>query len=294
MASWIGIEEFVAVAATGSFVGAARLLRLSTSQVSRAIRQLEGRLDAPVLLRTTRKVTLTDTGRALLEPLRKLVNERDEALAAASGGNNPKGDLRMTCSIGLGERFIAPILRRYAEDHPQVNVVLDLTNRIVDLVAEGYDIAIRTGNLTDSSLMGTRIASRRLVLCAAPAYLARRGRPQSLNDLAQHDCLVGTADAWQFDVEGEKRSIYPRPRWSCNSGDAIASAAIAGMGLCQLPEFYVADAIADGRLLTLLDDIRRADEPVWAVYPQRRHLLPKVQLLIERLKAELGPALARP
>lgn len=294
MTRWDGIEEFVAVASAGSFAGGAQALGVSTSHVSRAIARLEDRIQAQVFFRTTRKVTLTDTGRVLVEQCRRIIRERDEVLAMASRGEEPQGELRLTCSTALGERFVAPILRRFAQENPRLSVTIDLTNRLVDLVAEGYDLAIRTGHLADSGLVGTRIASRRFRLCASPAYLDRMGRPRGIEDLPRHDCLVGTSATWHFQVDGEEHAFRPKGRWRCNSGEAVVDAALAGMGLCQLPEFYVRPHIAAGRLEAVLDDVRAGGEPIWAVYPQQRHVPPKIRDLVRRLRSELGPALNPP
>lgn len=294
MARWDGIEEFVAVAQAGSFAAGAQALGVSTSHVSRAVARLEDRIQAQVFFRTTRKVTLTDTGRVLVEQCRRIIRERDEAFAMVSRRDEPQGELRVTCSTALGERFLAPILRRFAQENPRLSVTIDLTNRLVDLVAEGYDLAIRTGHLADSRLVGTRIASRRLYLCASPAYLDRAGRPREVAELALHDCLIGTSTTWHFRLDGQDHLFRPKGRWRCNSGEAVVDAALAGMGLCQLPEFYVLRHVAAGRLETVLDGFRAADEPIWAVYPQQRHLPPKVRDLVRRLRAELGPALNLP
>jgi len=288
MSRWEGFDEAVAVADTGSFTGAARKLDASTSHVSRAVARLEHNVGAQLFVRTTRAVALTDTGRVLIDQLRRIIAERDEALAMLDLQGEPQGELRITCSVALGERFVAPIVREYAQAYPRLSINLDLTNHIVDLVSEGYDLALRTGTLADSRLVRTQIAARRISLCASPAYLAKRGWPLTVEDLAEHDCIQGTADAWHFVVDGETRSFRPRPRWRCNSGSAVTEAALAGMGVCQLPEFYVADHLRDGSLAALLKSFRHEDEPVWAVYPQRRHLLPKVRLLIDKLRLELG------
>ncbi|WP_051956060.1 LysR family transcriptional regulator [Beijerinckia mobilis] len=291
MSRWDGIDEFVAVAMTGSFARAAKALDVSTSHVSRVIARLESELQAQVFLRTTRAVTLTETGRALADQFQRIIHERDEAFAMVLGGGEPQGELRLTCSSAMGERFVAPIVRRYAQENPKLSVTIDLTNRVVDLVSEGYDLAIRTGQLADSRLIGSRIAYRRLYLCAAPTYLDRVGRPQTLADIADHECLIGTVSTWHFHVDGSDQVFRPKGRWRSNSGIAIVDAAVAGMGLCQLPEFYVLPHIASGALEVVLDDMRASDEPIWAVYPQRRFLLPKVRCLVARLRAELGPAL---
>jgi DNA-binding transcriptional LysR family regulator len=288
---WDGIDEFVAVATMGSFAGGAESLGASTSQVSRAIARLEGRLEAQLFYRTTRKVALTDTGRALGQRCRELIRQRDEALDLVAGGGEPQGELRLTCSTALGSRFVAPIVARMTRQYPKLSVNLELSNRIIDLVAEGFDLAVRTGNLADSRLIATRIASRRLYLCASPDYLERAGRPQAVDDLAHFECLMGAASTWQFEIDGSNRPFRPNGRWRCNSGDAVLEAALLGMGICQLPEFYVLPRLADGSLESLLETYRPKDEPIWAVYPQRRHLLPKVQHLVDRLRIELGPAL---
>jgi DNA-binding transcriptional LysR family regulator len=167
-----------------------------------------------------------------------------------------------------------------------------MSNRMVELVPEGYDLAIRTGTLPDSRLIRTQVATRGIVTCAAPSYIAARGRPETVDDLDNHECIPATSDVWRYRVDGEVRSIRPRGRWRCNNGAAVFDATIAGMGLCQLPEFYVSRAIADGVLVPVLEEFRPEDDPIWAVYPQRRHLLPKVQRLIDKLRRELPAALA--
>lgn len=291
MNDWHGFEEVVAVADTRSFAGAARRLGVSTSHVSRAVARLEDRIRAPLFARTTRVVTLTDTGRVVVEQSRRMLQDRDEILAVVGSGSEPNGEVRVTCSTYMGERFVAPIIRRFAETHRDIKIQFELTNRVIDLVAEGFDLGIRTGPVSDTRLVRVEIASRRLHVCAAPSYLDRMGRPQSVADLAGHECLVGSNSIWAFDVAGEARVIHPQGRWRCNSGAAVLDACIAGMGICQLPDFYVAQMIACGTLVPLLEDCRPRDEPVWAVYPQRRHLLPKVSVLVEQLQAELPPAL---
>lgn len=290
---WDGIDEFVAVATAGSFANAAARLGASTSQVSRAVIRLEERLDTQLFYRTTRKVALTDTGRALVDRCRELIRQRDEALDLITDAGEPQGELRITCSTALGSRFVAPIVARMAKQFPRLSVNLELSNRIVDLVAEGFDLAIRTGNLADSGLIATRIASRRLYLCASPDYLKLAGRPQTIEDLANFECLRGTASTWHFQIDGVSSTVRPNGRWRCNSGDAVLEAALLGLGICQLPEFYVLPQIANGALEPLLEAFRPRDEPIWAVYPQRRHLLPKVQHLISILRVELGAALGQ-
>ncbi|MEA1652100.1 LysR family transcriptional regulator [Nitrospirillum sp. BR 11164] len=297
MARWDGIDEFIAVGETESFSRAARRLGISTSHVSRAVARLEDRLQVRLLYRTTRHVSLTDAGSTFLERCRRLVDEREDMYAAVSEQDGaPKGHLRLTCSIAYGERYIVPLVNRFAASHPQLAVTIDLSNRVVDLVGEGFDLAVRTGNLHDSRLIATRLASRTRHLCAAPGYIDRHGTPRSLEDLARHHCLVGTTDVWQFSVDGREVDIRPQGNWRCNSGFAVVDAALQGLGICQLPDFYVTAHLAEGRLVPLLDHLRPPDEGVWAVYPHRRHLSPKVSLLIEYLRTRLedAPAASSP
>ncbi len=285
--SWDGIEEFAAVATTGSFTAGSRMIGMSVTHMSRSIAQLEARLQARLLDRTTRSVRLTDTGRIFLEHCQRLIAERDEAIALVSEADEPHGELRITCSTAMGERFVAPISRRFLAHHPRVRLSIELTNRLIDLVAEGYDLAVRTGKLSDPRLIGTRIATRQFLTCAAPAYLDARGRPARIDDLDRHDLLVGTTATWQFRVGARDRGWRPHGHWRCNSGRAVVDAALAGLGICQLPEFYVLDLVASGRLELVLDAERPSAEPIWAVYPQRRHLSPKIVRFVDLLKSDL-------
>lgn len=288
---WEGIEEFVIVAEAGSFTAGAAIYGSSVTHMSRAIGRLETRVEAQLFHRTTRSVRLTNIGRTFLEQCQRIMLERDEAIAMINETGEPQGELRITCSTALGERFVAPIVRRYCEMHSKVAVSIELNNRLVDLIAEGYDIAVRTGSLTDNRLVGTRIASRTLFTCAAPRYLQQHGRPNRPVDLQRHQCLTGTGTSWHFIDSGRPYIFKPHGRWRCNSGSAVADAAIAGMGLCQLPEFYVLPHLLTGALELVLEDFRAEDEPIWAVCPQRRHMLPKIKGLVKLLSEELPSAL---
>jgi len=285
---WEGIEEFLAVYDRGGFSLAADLMGVSPSHVSRAIVRLEEKLQARLFVRTTRLVTPTDTAHAFAERCRRMVAERDDSFHAIAAAGSPQGSLRITCAIAFGERHVAPVMRRFVEAWPQISAVLDLDNRVLDLVSNQYDIAIRTGPMSDSRLIGTRIASRRLHLCAAPAYLDRQPAPAAIADLAGHACLLGTADVWRFIDKGKPVDIRPKGRWRCNSGFAVADAAVAALGLCQLPDFYVSAHIAGGALVPLLPDHAVPEEPIWAVYPDRQHLPPKVRIFIDMLRESLA------
>lgn len=290
MSRWDGLDEVVAIADTGSFVSAARRLGESTSMISRAVARLEERLGLRLFERTTRSVALTDAGRSIVEQFRRIIEERDEALRQLRAQGEMRGEVRLTSSVAIGERFVAPVVEEFLHDHPGLSVTLETTNRIVDLVSEGFDIAIRTGSPLDARLAARQVAERTLVTCAAPAYLAQAGQPAHPSDLAAHQCLVGTNTNWHFRVDGQRLSIVPTGRLRCNSGVAVMRAAQGGMGLCQLPAFYVQDAIAAGSLIPVLDAFDDLPEPIWAVYPQRRFAVPKVRALIDLLERRL-PAL---
>lgn len=293
MSLWDGIDEFVAVAAAGSFTKGAAALGRSTTHVSRAIMLLEQRVQAQLFQRTTRIVRLTDTGRVFLDHCQRLLHDRDEAIALITRSGEPEGELRLTCSTAMGERFLAPLMRRFALQHPRLSVVVDLTNRLVDLVSEGYDLAIRTGTLADARLIRARIASRQFLTCAAPGYLDRTAPLDAIQDLDRHEHIVGTSTTWKF-KQGDRQVLYkPSGRFRCNSGHAVVDACVSGMGICQLPEFYVLGHLRTGALRLLLHDVRPDDEPIWAVYPQHRHLAPKIRGAIDYLRRELPLEMAR-
>ncbi len=293
MSRWDGIDEFLAVAAAASFTKAAHQIGKSPTHVSRSIKALERRLAAPLFYRTTRTVRLTDTGRVFRDRCQRILQERDEAFALVSEKGEPQGELRVTCSTTMGERFVAPILRRFAMQHPRLNLFIELTNRVIDLVSEDFDLAIRTGRTNDPRLVATRVASRTLLTCAAPDYLTRKGHPMKVQDLADHECIVGTSDTWHFGLDQQVVLFRPEGRFRCNSGHAVIEACISGLGICQLPDFYINPMLKHGLVELVLEDLQAADEPIWAVYPERRHLLPKVQQAVAVLERELATAMRR-
>ncbi|TVT73830.1 MAG: LysR family transcriptional regulator [Pseudomonas sp.] len=289
MSRWEGLDEFVAVAECGSFMRAAERLRVSSSHVSRQVARLEERLQARLLYRTTRRVSLTEAGHTFFTRCQRLIEERDEAFLAISDLHSaPTGLLRMTAAVAYGERFIVPLVNEFMAQHPQLRVDIELSNRTLDLVQESYDLAIRLGKLGESRLVATRIAPRAMYLCAAPNYLERYGRPHTLSELARHNCLIGTSDIWSFQIEGREQHFKPSGNWRCNSGEAVLDAALRGFGLCQLPDYYVQGPLRRGELVSLLESNQPPDTAVWAVYPQRRYPLPKVRLLVEALKTGLA------
>ncbi|MFN3770783.1 LysR substrate-binding domain-containing protein [Ectopseudomonas guguanensis] len=289
MSRWEGLDEFVAVAECGQFSAAAERLGLSTSQVSRQVARLEDRLQSRLFYRSTRRVALTEAGQLFLQHCQRLQDAREEALRAIGDlGAEPKGLLRMTCAVAYGERFIVPLVNDFMARHPQLRVEIELSNRQLDLLHEGLDLAIRLGRLQDSRLMAARLAPREMYLCAAPEYLQRYGRPHSLSELARHNCLIGSSDHWSFVDNGRETQVRVQGNWRCNSGQAVLDAALRGFGLCQLPDYYVLEHLASGALVSLLQQHRPPNTAVWALYPQQRHLSPKVRQLVDHLKAGLS------
>ncbi|MDX1299999.1 MAG: LysR family transcriptional regulator [Pseudomonas sp.] len=289
MNRWEGLDEFVAVAECGQFTAAAERLSLSSSQVSRQIARLEERLQTRLFYRSTRRVALTEAGQTFLQHCQRLQDAREEALRAVGDlSSEPKGLLRMTCAVAYGERFIVPLVTEFMIQHPQLRVDIELSNRTLDLLHDGLDLAIRLGRLQDSRLVAARLASRQMYLCAAPEYLQRYGRPHSLSELSQHNCLIGSSDLWNFQANGQDASMRVQGNWRCNSGQAVLEAALRGIGLCQLPDYYVLEHLRSGALVSLLDNQQPPDTAVWAIYPQQRHLSPKVRQLVDFLKQGLG------
>jgi DNA-binding transcriptional LysR family regulator len=288
MLPWDGVVEFVAVAQTESFTQAASRLGISTAQVSRQVSQLENRLTIKLFYRTTRKVSLTEEGAIYFRHCRQVLDGLEEAERAISSlQHSPQGLIRMTAPVTYGERFVMPIVVDFMAQYPQVEVICELTNKQLDLVDGSYDLAIRLGRLADSSLIAKRLSSRRQYVCASPAYLKQYGVPENLTDLNQHDCLIGTNSHWHFDEQGKEKVIKVQGRLQCSSGMTLLDAAIRGMGVVQLPGYYVNEAIAQGQLTVLLAQYQQAKEGIWALYPQNRHLSAKVRLLVDMLAEKL-------
>lgn len=288
MQIWEGISEFVAVAELGSFTAAAKRLDISTAQVSRQITALEERHATRLFYRTTRKVSLTDIGRVYYQHCRQVMDGLDEANRALTElQNSPKGRLKLTAPITYGENMIAPLLHRFIQQYPALDVELTLSNAQLDLVSEGYDLAIRLGKLDDSSLMAKRLGSRVWHVCASPGYLEAFGTPHTISELDSHNCLTGISHYWSFLQDGRKQHHKVSGNLHCNSGRALTDAALRGLGLVQLPDYYVKSYIDSGELVEVLENSRHADDGIWAVYPQNRHLSSKVRMLVDFFAAEI-------
>ena len=289
MHSWEGISEFVAVAEQESFTAAAKQLNISTAQVSRQISALEERLSTKLFYRTTRKVSVTDIGQIYYEHCRQILDGLSEAERVITNlHNTPKGLVKMTAPVTFGEQTIAPMINDFMVLHPELEVQLYLSNQRVDLVSEGYDLAIRLGKLHDSTMMAKRLGSRTQYLCASPGYLSKYGTPHSLSELEQHNCLTGTLNYWRFMENGKERNIKIKGSLSCNSGKALTDAVLKGIGIAQLPGYYVREHLESKNILSLLENFRQEDDHIWAIYPHNRHLSSKIRMLVDFLADNLG------
>ncbi|KXO13857.1 Transcriptional regulator, LysR family, in formaldehyde detoxification operon [Moritella sp. JT01] len=289
MSDWSGVSEFVAVAETESFTAAAKRLGISTAQVSRQVSALEERLSAKLFYRTTRKVSVTEVGGIYYQHCRQVMDGLADAERAITNlQSTPKGKLKITAPITYGERSVAPLVNDFVTQYPELEVQLVLSNQQIDLIDEGFDLAIRLGQLGDSSMIGKRLATRKQYVCAAPEYLSAFGAPHTLSELDRHNCLSGTLDYWRFQEKGKARNIRVKGNFSCNSGPVLVDAALKGVGIVQLPDYYVQEYINQGQLIELLPNYREPDDAVWALYPQNRHLSPKVRMLVDYLAKELA------
>jgi DNA-binding transcriptional LysR family regulator len=289
MVQWEGVREFVAVAETNSFTAASQRLKLSVAQVSRQVAALEARLNSELLHRTTRKVSVTEAGRLYYQHCRPLLDGLEEAEQALNSLNHKaSGLLRLTAPFTYGENHISPLLNDFLQQHPQVQLECQMTNQKLDLIDGGYDLAIRLGKLEDSSMKARRLATRQQHLCASPDYLSKQGEPHSLSELQHHNCLLGTLDYWRFREHNRERILRVSGSLRTNSGLALIDAGLKGLGLVQLPDYYVKDHLESGALVELLPQFQPEAEGIWALYPHSRHLSTKVRLLVDFLAERLG------
>lgn len=289
MFNWEGVSEFVAVAELESFTAAAKRLGISTAQVSRQVSALEARLTTKLFYRTTRKVSVTEVGNVFYQHCRQALDGLEEAERAISNlQSKPSGKLHITAPVTYGERSIAPLVNNFVARYPELEVTLHLTNQVVNLIDDGFDLAIRLGKLDDSTMMAKRLASRTQYVCASPTYLASFGIPHSIAELGHHNCLKGTLDYWHFQEKNKIIKVRIKGNIICNSGLSLVDAALKGIGIVQLPDYYVLPFIESGQLMPVLEKIREPDEGIWALYPHNRHLSPKVRMLIDYLGEELA------
>ncbi|HRD34621.1 MAG TPA: LysR family transcriptional regulator [Rhodocyclaceae bacterium] len=294
------MEHFVAVVEAGSFVGAAEVLRLSKAAVSRSVIELEARLGARLMQRTTRRLSLTEAGQAYFARCKQILadlDEADSAVGAVTG--HPVGRLRINAPFSFGILHLAPLWGPFMNRYPDVELEITLADRLVDVIDEGYDAVIRISQMQDSSLVFRRLATTRILLCASPPYLARRGTPARLEDLAAHSVIAYSyrahGDTWQFTTDEGEREIVTRPQIRTNNGDTCRAIALAHQGLVLQPDFLISDDLASGRLVEVLPECRGPELGIYAVYPSRKHLSVKVRALVDFLvEAFVAPAWKRP
>jgi len=288
------IESFVAVATKGSLTAAAQAEGVAPAVMGRRIDALEARLGVKLLVRTTRRISLTHEGSAFLENCQRLLVDFANAEASVSaGGIKASGHLRVTAPAGFGRRHVAPLVPEFLAAHPDVSLSLNLSDRVVDIVNESYDCAVRVGDLVDSSLVSLRLADNRRLCVAAPSYLKRAGVPQHPSELARHACLVLSSDAsqsrgWAFSVDGELQHLRPSGRLDCSDGQVLHDWCLAGLGLAWRSTWEVESDIQAGRLQSVLAPFAAPPNGIFAVFAQRKHLPLRVRLWIDFLKHRYG------
>ena len=285
------IESFVSVATKGSLTAAAQLEGVAPAVMGRRIDALEARLGVKLLLRTTRRISLTHEGSAFLEDCQRLLIDFNSAEASVSaGGIKASGHLRITAPAGFGRRHVAPLLPDFLATHPDVSISLNLSDRVVDIAAEGFDCAVRVGDLPDSSLISVRLADNRRLCVATPTYLKRAGVPQHPSELNRHACLTLSSDAsqtrgWAFVIDGAVQHLRPHGRLDCSDGQVLHDWCLAGLGLAWRSTWEVEGDIAAGRLLSVLDAYAAPPNGIYAIFPQAKHLPLRVRLWIDYLKS---------
>ncbi|XAH23427.1 LysR family transcriptional regulator [Xylophilus sp. GW821-FHT01B05] len=289
------LETFVSVASRGTLTAAAQAEGVAPAIIGRRIDALEAQLGVKLLVRTTRRITLTHEGSAFLEDCQRVLAELANAEAAVSaGGLKARGHLRITAPAGFGRRHVAPLVPLFRDTHPEVTISLNLSDRVVDLAGEGFDCAVRVGDLPDSALVSARIADNRRLCVATPDYLARRGTPRHPSELAQHDCLTLSSDAsqtrgWAFSLPteggaGEVVHFRPGGPLDCSDGQVLHDWCLGGWGIAWRSTWEVEAEIAAGRLLAVLEDFAAPPNGIYVVFPQRKHLPLRVRLWIDWLR----------
>ncbi|SMG56192.1 LysR family transcriptional regulator [Paraburkholderia susongensis] len=287
---------FVATVDAHHFTAAANRLSLSKQFVSRRVMALEEALGVQLLIRNTRKLAVTDLGQEFYERARRILNEVEDAEQAMSLRRaGPRGLLRVSAPMSFGMMHLSPLVSAFLREHGDVRFDMELSDRTVDVIGEGFDMAIRIGTLSDSTLIAQKLIDVRMLVCASPAYLKRRGKPATPVDLARHACLLyghGGVVSWEFMVDGAAKSVEVRGPLRANNGDLIRDAAVAGLGLVRLPDFIVADALKSGQLVSVLEAFLPKATGVYAVYPQHRQSSVTIRAFVEFLRKHLKKRLA--
>ncbi len=287
------IPVFVAVVENSGFAAAARKLGVSKSAVSKRITQLEARLGAQLLHRSTRKLSLTEAGeRYFAHAIEALSAAREAEDAVLELQGEPKGRLKINAPMSFGRLHVAPLVADFMLHHSKIEIDMIMDDRVVDLIEGGFDMAIRAGTLPDSALVARKLAPCRNVLCAAPSYLERRGIPDEPRDLTDHNCLhyayFSDFHEWTFIGAQEPIKVQTNGSYQVNNSEALLEAVIGGLGIGRLPTFIAGPPIATGRLVHLLKDYRMLEQTIYAIFPERRHLPLKVRAFVDYLLQQFG------
>ncbi|NTS75763.1 LysR family transcriptional regulator [Catenovulum sp. SM1970] len=290
-----GVVIFTQVVDAGGFSAAAELTGHSTSYISKEINKLEARLGVRLLNRTTRSIGLTPEGKVYYQQCLQMVQDAEDAEGLVNQSDiTPKGHLKLSCPVGFANQYLKGIIAKYMQTYPDVTVELDLNDRMVDVVQEGFDLSIRaTQNLEESSLICRKVLASEGLTFATKSYLDKRGRPHHPHDLANHDCICYSnhkqPERWRFeDHDGTTISVDVKAKMLCNSGEMELAMVLADQGVCRLPAFYLQEVIANQQIELVLTDFPPHKVDVFVVYPSRKHLLPKVRCFIDMLVAELS------
>lgn len=289
----LSMEVFVAVVDLGSFTAAADLFKITPAMVSKHVTTLEKRLGSTLVARTTRRQKLTEIGQKYYENCKQILGQIADAEAGAEAmGSQPKGRLRVSASIWLGSLTLAPLICDYLQHFPEVNIELSLTDRYVDIVDEGFDVAIRIGELKDSSLIARKLSIFEVAICASPDYLAKAGKPKTPEDLLQHQCLGFTnwlnSGGWKLMQKQLGSKVGQVPRFESNNGQALSTAAVKGIGIIMMPKELLKPDIEAGRLVELMKEYVPPARPINAVYPRERQRAQKLTSFVDFLVDTLG------
>lgn len=284
------MQVFCTVVEKGSFIAVVEPLGMSKAAVSRHVNALEARLGVRLLHRTTRRISLTEEGRVFYQQAREVLGLMAAAEhAVISGAQEPSGLLRINAPVSFGVQHLAPLWAEFVSRHPKVELDITLNDRVVDLVEEGYDMAVRIARMESSSLISRRLASTRMRLCAAPAYLARHPPLNTPDDLAAHEVIAysnfATRNEWSFTGPVGEVSVQTHSSVRCNNGDTCRAIALDGGGILLQPSFMLHEDLRRGDLVEILPDYRSVELGIYAVYPSRKHLAPKVRAMINYLVA---------
>ena len=288
------IESFVAVATKGSLTAAAHAEGVAPAVIGRRIDALEERLGVKLLVRTTRRIALTHEGSAFVEDCQRILADMANAEASVSeGGVKASGHLRITAPAGFGRRHVAPLVPQFIALHPDVSLSLNLSDRVVDIVNEGFDCAVRVGDLPDSNLVSVRLADNRRMCVATPEYLKRAGTPRHPAELSRHRCLTLSSEAsqsrgWAFVIDGQVTHFRPSGPLDCSDGQVLHDWCVQGLGIAWRSTWEVAAEVGDGRLVAVLEEFAAPPNGVYAVFAQRKHLPLRVRLWIDFLKLSYG------